>query len=428
MPTNNVSQVTLYEETAGQGIGPNGTSGGTVSTSAEWVAAELAGTAFQVPHLASSLALDSLKKTPISPESPRQRIFQTERPDYGLSNAELSLQSYLTGSGVALVDGSLAAQTALSRALLNCLGGVHYGATSTLTGGGHTTTVVTVDDASTLAVGAVVAWEDPDGLCHPRVITDITGTDITLNTALPAVPADDDLLRGGATLYIDEDVIGDTSTNAASTLSGCFQKGSNGSAGFEVNGMKLGLSAMAFARNEYPTLDFAATIARFTNPATGPSPTMPTATYPNPSVIGPDTQVQIADVGSTTLTLVCNGTATVDPGVPVATLECMTARTGNMEGVGLYSSEPADTLIDVDIFPRTVAWWTEQDSDTDKQVAIVRLGSSGSCFGFFATQCEINEVSDGAGDFTNNLIKLRAVEVDGATNALERSKFRIFIG
>ncbi|MGH1451191.1 MAG: hypothetical protein ACRBBM_17440 [Pseudomonadaceae bacterium] len=430
MPTNLVSLLTVFPETVGQGIGPNGTSGGTVSTSAEWLAAESGGTAIQIPHLASSLSLDSIKKTPISPEEARVRFFQTQRPDYGLSNVDFGFTSYLTGRGSALADGSTATQVAVGAALLNALGGEHHTATRTAAGGGHTTTVVNVDDATTLAVGAVFAWEDADGLAHPRVITDVTGLAVTLNTALPDTPSDGDLFRGGTTYFVDEDVIGDTSTNLGSTFSACLQKGENGSAGWEVNGCKAALSSVTFGRNEYPTLEFGVTAARFTGPATGPSPTLPTATYPNPSVIGPDTQVLISNAGATALATVCNGTATIDPGVPVKASECMTARTGNMEGYGLYSTEPADTLIDINLFPHDVSWYTDQDADQNKQVAIVRNGPSGACFGVFAQNCEINEAAPGSDDFTSSVLKFRAVEVNPttATTALERSKIRIFLG
>lgn len=430
MPTNLVSLFTLFEETVGQGIGPNGTSGGTVSSSAEWVAAELAGTAVQIPHLASSLALDGIKKTPISPEEARVRFFQTQRPDYGLSNTEFGCTSYLTGRGAALANGVTATSTAVGRLTTNALGGVHYTATRTAAGGGHTTTVVNVDSAATYAVGAVIAWEDSDSIAHPRVITDISGLAITLSTALPDTPSDGDLFLGGATHYIDEAVIGDTSTNLGSTFSACLQKGENGSAGWEANGCKAALSSVTFGRNEYPTLEFGISSARFTGPATGPSPTLPTASYPNPSVIGPDTVVLISDFDSTALSTVCNGTASIDPGVPVKALECMTARTGNMEGIGLYSTEPADTIVDINLFPHAVSWYTDQDAEQDKQVAVIRNGPSGACFGVFMQHCEINEAAPGSDDFTSSVLKFRAVEVNSATatTALERSKIRIFLG
>ena len=430
MPLNRVSILTFFEETVGQGIGPNGTTGGTVSTGAEWEAAELAGTAFQMPHDPSSLSRGTLKKTPLYPEQASQRVKETQRADYGLSNSDLSFASYLTGRGSALADGVTATQTALSRALLNCFGGVHYTATHTLAGGGHTTTVLNVDSAATYEAGAVVAWEDADGLCHPVTITDVTGTQVTVTPALPSAPSDGDLLRGGATLYIDEDVLTDTSANLGSTLSGCLQKGANGSAGYEVNGVKLALNSIEFKRNDYPSLSFSGNVARFSDPSVGPDPTMPVVSFPAPKVIGPDTQVQVADAGTTTLTTVCNGEVTIDPGLPVKVLECMTARTGNMEGIGLYSMEPADTIVDIDLFPQNVQWFTDQNNEQDKQISIVRLAGSGECFGVFCHQSEINEVGDADGDFLGSVLKFRAVEVAPETSAtaLERSVIRIFLG
>ncbi len=431
MVTNYVSLLTAFEETVGQGIGPNGTSGGTVSTGAEWEAAETAGTAFQVAHIGSSLDLSGVKKTKVTPESVRQRIKQTTPESPALSNTEFPFTSYITGSGTALADGVTATATSQSRMLSHCMGGVSFTATHTAAGGGHTTTVVNVDDATTWSVGDMVAWEDPATLlCHPRVITDITVLAVTLDKALPSAPGDGDLIRGGATIYIDEGVIADTSGTLGSTLSFVCQKAANGSAGHELNGCKATMASISFGRNEFATIEHTVTSARFTSPANGPDPTLPTFTPPTPPVIGPDTQVLIAAASGTSDTTVCNGALSIDPGLPVRAVECMTARTGNMEGYGGYTLDEAPTLVDVDLFPRDVSWFTADDAQTNQNVSLVRLGASGSCYAVSMQNCEVREVADGNGDITSSVLQFRAVEVnaDTATTALERSVFRIFIG
>ncbi len=425
---NTVSLLTFFEETVAQGIGPSGVSG--VSTGAQWVAAEAATTAFQVPHIASSLSTSSIETEEVTPDQVKRRIFETERSQEALSNTQFPFQSFMTGTGSALADGVTATATSLSRLLLNALGGVSFAPTRTLAGGGHTTTVVNVDDATGLEVGQVISWEDSDGLCHPRVITDITVLAVTLNTALPATPVDTDLMRGGITGYIDEDVIGDTSSNLGSTLSGSIQKGANGNAGWEVNGCKVQLGTLTFGRNEFPLVDFSVWSARHTDPSLGPDPTYPTATFPTPQVMGPDSSIIIEDAGTTTLSTVCNGSATIDAGVPVVPLECMADNLGDMEGYGLYSSAPADTLLEVDVFPFDTSWYVDKAADTNKQVAVIKHADSGNTFAFFAQNCEIRTVVGGDGDFTSSNLTLRAVEhnPDTATTALERSKFRIYIG
>ncbi len=428
MPLNTVSLLTLFPETVAQGIGPSGVSG--VSTGAQWVAAEAGATAFQMPHIASSLTTSSIETVELTPEQVRRRVFETERSQPGLSNVQVPFQSYITGRGSALADGVTATDTALSQILENTLGGVSLTATHTAAGGGHTTTVVNVDSVATWEVGDVVAWEDADGQLHPRVITDITGLAVTFNTALPSAPSDGDLIRGGATLYIDEDVVTDTSSNLGSTLSGCIQKGSNGSAGWEVNGAKAELPGLNFERNRFPLLDFTLFCARHTDPSAGPDPTLPTATFPTPQVIGPDSSIIVEDAGTTVLTTVCSGTVAVTPGVPVTPLECMADNLGDMEGIGLWSTAPADTLVEVDVYPFTVDWYTDKAAETNKQIAVIKHGTSGNCFAFFAQNCEIQTVVAGDEDFTSSNLSLRAVEHNPATatTALERSKFRIYIG
>lgn len=429
MPVLNlVSLLTFYEETDGQGIGPNGTSG--VSTGTEWETAESAGDAYQMPHIASSLDLSSVVKEEFTPDSPRRRVKETQRAQVGLSATQTPFQTYLTGRGATLADGATATATALSRALENAMGGVLYTATRTAAGGGHSVTVVNLDSVATLAVGAVVAWEDPDGVKHPRVITNITGLAVTVEPAFPAVPSDDDLVRGGATLYIDEAVLTDTSTNSGSTLSAVAQKGANGSAGWELNMGKLQLTSIGFARNGFATLDLTLFAARHTDPSAGPDPEFPTAVFPTPPIMGPSSTIIIGDAGTTTIGTVCNGSVTIDPGLTVTPLECMADNLDTTEGIGLYTMSPADTTIEVDLFPLSTSWYTDKAARTNKRIAVIKNGTDGNCYGFFAQNCEIQAISPGNEELSSVSPGLRAVEVNPstATTALERSVFRIYLG
>lgn len=425
---NIVSLLTIFEEDTAAGVGPNGTSG--VSTGTEWETEESGGGAFQMPHVSSSLSTSAFNVESLIPDYARRRIFETQRAIEGLSNNQWTFQSYLTGRGSTLAAGTTATATALSRFLVLCMGGVSYTETVTLTGGGHTTTVVNVDDATTLAVGNCIAWEDSNGVCHPRVITNISTLAVTLWPALPEAPSDDDLCRGGATIYIDEDVIGNSAGGLSRTFSACIQKGADASAGWEANGSKPQLTGISFERNAFPMLDFNCFSARFTDPSSGPDPDLSAAVFPTPQVMGPDSQIIIENAGTTTITTVCNGSASIDPGVPVVPLECMADNLGQMEGIGLYSSAPADTLIEVDVYPFATSWYTDKANEQNQGIAITKNGDSGNTFAFFAQNCELVSVAGGDNDFTSSNLTLRAVEHNPstATTALERSKFRIFIG
>ena len=425
---NLVSLLTIFPETVGQGLGPSGLPG--VSTGLQWETAESGGTAFQVPHLAASLDVSGIQVEEVSPEAAKRRVFETQRAQQTLRNTEFPFTSYLTGTGATLADGVTASETALSQLLENCLGGVSLTATHTVAGGGHTATVVNVDSTATWSVGDVVAWQDSDGRKHPRVITDITGLAVSLEPALPEAPADDDLIRGGITAFIDESVITDTASNPGSTFSAVIQKGSNGEAGWELNMCKAALTAINFARDEFATMDFNVYSGRHTDPSAGPDPEFPTAVYPTPQLIGPDSTIIIGDAGTTTLGEVCNGTVTVDPGVPVTPLPCMVDNLGTTGGYGLFSTAPADTTINVDLFPSDSSWYTAKAANTNKRILVAKNGSDGNCFAFVAENCEIQTISPGSGDFTSTEPVLRAVEhdPDTATTALERSKWKIYIG
>ncbi len=430
--TNFVSIATFYEETDGLGIGPSGEDSATPSTSADWEDAEAAGEAFQLPHIASTLSLDTLQHTMLTPEQVRTRLFQTQRRERGLSNVEsLPLQTYLTGLGAPLDVDIVPPLTALVRVLRNALGGIHLVQTRPLAGGGHSTTTITVDDATTYRVGAVVAWEDPaTGLCHPRQIVALAGNQATLDLELPSVPEDGQTIRGGVTIFIDEDVICDTSANLGSTLSGCLQKGRNGEPGFEVNGLKFALASMTFERNSFATLDFAGPAARFTTPPNGPSPTLPDRDQPDPLAIGPDTQIVLSNVGETELREVCNTTLSVEPGVPVVSQPCM-GQHGPQEGVAFYTSEPADTTITVDVFPFSPGFFADFDDGQHKQVSVTRLGRSGSVASVRFPNAEIfNTPGRGGDSVATSSLTLRGLEnaLATSTDALSRSKFVIYLG
>lgn len=429
--TNFVSLLTFFPETVAQGVGPNGDTSGAVSTAAQWLAAEAGGTAFQLGHIAESLDMSGVDKETLTAEQTKQRIFQTDARVDGLPAIDVPLSAYLTGSGVTTAAGTTISLTPEMRWLQHCLGGIHRTETVTLAGGGHTTTVINVDDATTLAEGAHVAWIDPaTGLGHTRRIDDVTGLAVTLDRELPSVPADGEECAGTATIFINEDVICDTSAATGRTLSILSQKRANGTSGWEKRGCKAAVTSLGFERNGFATAEYQILGADFTAPPDGPAPTMPDFTSPRPIAIGPDTEVTINDVNDTTRSLKCNGSFAVEPGVPVVAAECMGMATDAMPGIGYFTTEPADTKVTVDVFPFAESWFTDFANGQHKSLYMTRLGTPGNMLavGFpYAEIFNIPKLGDANGAATNAL-EFRAKEVDGATTALARSKFCIVIG
>lgn len=354
-------------------------------------------------HIGTSLDVSGVERQLLVDERNQSRIFANEARVQGIDNPEFSFSVYATGIGeVTDAENQLAADAPgyeLASLLGHALGGVSRGYATAISGGTSTTTVLAVDDAANYEAGDFVAIEFataatgyPASTCFPRriVATDDVSTPntITIDQALPQAPADNDIVHACAVVYVDEDVLCDSSAASNRTRSWLVQKGMPG-AGASVReswvfrGTVATLQKFNLERGGLLQFAFQVMASSHDDPTDAP---WPTAWSTNeqiglaPISITPLTEAWLVTDGVTTNTRVHVSGFEVEPGVPRVRTEVITSANTYMQGTAAFASEPADTMVSVTIDPFGISQWTDQTSETQKTLRIARMGPAGSGF------------------------------------------------
>lgn len=302
---------------------------------------------------------------------------------------------YATGSGAVTADGNQIAETDLMILLRHALGGLHRSNSTTLAGGGHTTSIVNATSASNIVPGCLIAVESAAGSDPPvvRRVLAVSTLAITLDEELPFTPIDGDVIHGMATAYIDEQILVDSDgAGGPYTLSWLIQKGLPAALeNWQLHGSKLQLDNLTLPRGDLPVLNGTIFAASFLGPGDAPSPSWSSApTGSAPVAVGPRTEVQLGDYGDDTPSHVQVGEISVNFGVPVVVTETTTEAQANMEGVACYATQPADTTITLGIVPMASSWRADFASDTMKFLRWSRRGNAGQIFALQFPHCELN--------------------------------------
>ena len=164
---------------------PETTQGTPPADAAAWIASGV-----RLRHLGESLDISGVERSLLEDMRNQYRVKGTEARVQGIDNPEFPFAVYGHGLGETTAAGEQVATDApgyqLALLLGHALGGITRGYSTQVSGGGSTTTVVAVDDASDYAVGDFVAIEFatppadyPPGTAWPRRITAIdTGAKI----------------------------------------------------------------------------------------------------------------------------------------------------------------------------------------------------------------------------------------------------------
>ncbi len=352
-------------------------------------------------HIGETLDMSGVERSLLEDMRNQSRVFGTEARVQGLDNPEFPFAVYGHGLGETTAAGDQAATDApgyqLADLLGHSLGGISRGYSTTVSGGGSTATVVAVADASDYAVGDFVAVEFATppagyaaGTAWPRRITAIDTAanpdTITLDQALPQAPAAADLVHACVVVYPDESVIADSSAASGRTRSWLVQKGLPG-AGASVReawvfrGCVAELQQFEFGRNALIQFAFKVMGGSHVDPSSAP---WPTAWSTNtelglaPLAIGPITEVWLEDQATTTNTRVHVSSFSVEPGVPRVRNEVLTSHGVNMQGTYGYSTQPAETMVTMNIVPFGIDQWSDQVAETARKLRWSRLGPAGS--------------------------------------------------
>ena len=415
------SQLAYFPEVT-QGTGP--------ADAAAWVTD---GT--RIRHLGETLDVSGIEQAVVEDERSQEGIFNLEYSVKGLRNTSFPFSVYLTGSGATTAASSQIAETPLMTLLEHALGGLHRSNSTTLSGGGHTTTTINVASATNIVHGCLIAVEDvTDGTIAIRRVLDVNTLAVVLDEVLPFTPADNDLVHGMATIYVDETVLVDSSAGPT-TFSWLAQKGLAAALeNFELNGCKSELKTISLERGALPVLAFDTMVASFDPPGTAPSPTW-TATPSGsaPVSIGPDTVITYQTQGTTTLAPIHVNSFSVEVGVPVVAVDTNTEVDSGMEGRQGYTTKPADTTVTMNIVPFGSSHWTQFAADTLRRVRFYKRANEGQLFAVHFSRCEIKPPKRGtAGDVSSTMVTLRAhpdaVSSEASNQAMWRSKLLLAIG
>lgn len=421
----NPSQLAYFQEVV-QGTPP--------ANGAAWVAGGR-----RIRHLAEVVNPAGLQQAVVEDMRSHTRVQGLNNKIKGLRGVQQPIGLYLTGSGATTDDGDQIAETDLMVILEHALGGLHRSNSTTLDGGGHTTTIVNVTAATNIVEGCLIAIQDASAGTPPvvRRVLDVSTLAITLDEALPFTPVDGDVVHGMATVYIDENILVDSNgAGGPYTLSWLIQKGlANALENWQLQGSKLQLDSITLPRGELPSVSGTIFAASFERPGVAPSPSWTVAPSGSaPVSIGANCEVQFATVGSTAANHIQVAEVTIQIGVPVIPTETVTEVDSNMEGVASYCTGPADTMVTLGIVPMATSHWADFDADTMKLLRWTKLANPGQIFTIQMSNCEIASMPKrGIQNATSRAdVELRAhppAEITGASNqALVTSKIIIGIG
>lgn len=388
----------------------------------------------RIRHLGETLDVSGVEQAVVEDERSQEGIFDLEYSIKGLRNTSFPFSVYLTGSGAATADGNQISETPLMTLLEHALGGLHRSNSTTLSGGGHSTTTINVAAATNIIHGCLIAVEDvTDGTIAVRRVLDVNTLAVVLDEALPFTPANGDLVHGMATLYIDETVLVDSSSGPT-TFSWLVQKGLAAALeNFEFNGCKSELKTISLQRGALPVLAFETQAASFDPPGTAPSPSWSSdpAGFA-PVSIGPDTVITYQTQGTTTINAIHVSDFQVEVGVPVVSVDTNTEVQDGMEGRQGYTTQPADTTITMNVVPFASSHWTNFAADSLRRVRFYKRANEGQIFAVHCSRCELKPPKRGvSGAVSSNMITLRAhkdaVSSEASNQQMWRSKILIGI-
>lgn len=284
----------------------------------------------------------------------------------GIRNCTFSTSIKLHGTGVVTADGVQVAQTYLGQILAHCMGGVHRGTSHLVVSGDPTD--VELADTTGIVPGCIIAFEDTtspteenEGKCHPRrVIAVDGGTDIvTLDCALPFVPAAGDIAHPSITPYWVSDVLVDA-TATPSTWAWFIKKAKTGTdLLWSVDGSVASMKLDGLGRGGLPSIGLEVMAANFRTSANDG------LTNPNPTVfqghaqlsMGRDVVMVIGEYGDDTLVTHHMNNVTFEPGVSRVRVETTTEKIDRFEGTATYTYQPGETKLTVTLTPYDSAWY-----------------------------------------------------------------------
>lgn len=407
------------------------------ANAAAWAAAE-GSTAWRVRPI-PPCDPDWIAQTAVVDERMGDRI--GKHPDHdpinGLRNAEGgAITLVLNGSEQTPAATNQATTNLLHELLKHMLGNGTLGYSSAIT----TATSATELDLTTatgLDEGQWYWFEDADdaGNLFPVRALTVSGSTATWHVAVPYTPTLSDTCYAALVHHYDQDTLSNPADADASTWSILYEKGSHL---WEINGCALQLDGITVERNKPPKLNISA-MGSYAKPYGDGAPSAPTWTGTVEGAaglpVGNNLHFHLQAKGTTTLTDYNLISATFSPGIPKNRKETVTEATSQAQGTAGYSTSPADTTMECQIYIDGTTVQDYWDNKTALQCTLYQRGAQGACWAIHGADVVLMEPPKRASGNDSNLwnVKLEFREdrsLDSTATDLERarSKFTIITG
>lgn len=303
----------------------------------------------------------------------------------GRRNAEFGVSLKLHGTGVVTATGQQVAHTYLTILAKHCTGGMHRGTSREVVSGD--TLVIKLDDATGIAVGSLVAFEDitaptpqNDGFPAARrvVAVDLVEDEITLSEALPFTPAEGDLCHAVATAYLDAHVLRDAvAVPGGGTLQWRVRKGDTEALNILLEGCVLSFGIENLSLGALPTMQLAGLCANFRwGAADGVADLQLGTPVGEPQLsLSLDTVVSIQELAETAENRLDINTITFAPGIVRSKVETVTGKTYRFHGLATYSVTPAQTTLQVTLAEVRNLWYAGLQAGKAYRVSITQPGA-----------------------------------------------------
>lgn len=337
-----------------------------------------------------SLDLGNVKEALLVDPTAERRILANGKRKRikGTRNVDWSAVFKMHGTGATTATDAQVAETALSKILTWCCGGVHRTYTREVASATNAYTV-TVSDATGFVPGCLVGFEDTTsptsqnaGKIHFARIKSIDGDELTLTEALPFTPASGDVAHGTITIHVDEDYLEDAIRAGAIRTWNWFAKlhKSGTEELWQLEGCVGSFALQNLSRGNLPQIAVTMMAANFRHGGADglTSPTFGTPQGSAQLSMGLDVRCSIGTYGSTTRGGVDVNTASFEPGFTRVRVESGTQEIHRFDSMSTYSVAPGQTKFTATVLPYEDSWYEGLADGTEYRISYYQPGPGGS--------------------------------------------------
>lgn len=291
-----------------------------------------------------------------------------------IRNCGASVVLKLHGTGVVTAATETVDQTYLGELLEHCMGGVHLGVSTTITGG---TAVIPIVTAVTgIIPGAMVGFQDitsPSaenlGKVWARRVLAVDGDTkaVTLSEALPFTPAATDKVHAAITPYLRSTILVDAVASAGGPHTLCWYmiKGDASAPAdlvWRVDGSVASMKLDGLGRGALPTLALDILGANFAHGAGDSLANVEFANEPQGHAqlsMGLDVTLSIQTYNTSAINELDASAVSFDPGFTRVPVISTTERIHRFEGLTTWSFVPGQTKFTCTVLPYEDTWYDQ---------------------------------------------------------------------